>query len=317
MENRSHALLAGLFTLCLAVLGGLSLWWFGDQREATQTYLLETRDSVAGLNTEAQVRYRGMRAGKVKDIRLDPDDPAKLLVEITLGQQYRLTDKTVVKLDSRGITGIAYVTLEESAAGGKPIEVNPADPPRLQIQPGMLQQLGANAADIGVQLAELSKRLNRLLDERNLDNLARSLENVSTASESLKTLPALMSSMRETLSATNLARLHALLAHLEKTAGETTPLAVEARTLVSRMSALALRLDTLAAQTGATGERLNALVLPRAEDLMRDVALTTRRLDRLVETLQETPQALMFGMTPSRPGPGEVGYESQHVQEQP
>jgi phospholipid/cholesterol/gamma-HCH transport system substrate-binding protein len=304
-----------LFTIVFVVAGVLALWWFGDTREATHTYILETRDSVTGLNTEAQVRYRGIRAGKVRDIRPDPDDGELLLVEITLGRQYRLTDKSVAKLETRGITGIAYVSLEESAPGGKPIEDNSAAPPRLSIQPGLLQQLGANAADIGEQVAELSRRLNQLLNERNLDNLGRSLENIATASDSLKAMPALMASLREVLSAANRARLHALLAHLEKTAGETAPLAVEARTLVIQMSSLAQRLDTLAAQAGATGERLNAVTLPHAEALIRDLSLATRRIDRLVDTVQETPQAMMFGTSPPHPGPGEAGYEPLPAQE--
>jgi phospholipid/cholesterol/gamma-HCH transport system substrate-binding protein len=308
MENRSHALLAGLFTLVFLLAAALALWWLGGTREATQAYILETRGSVTGLNLEAQVRYRGIRAGKVKDIRPDPADPVTLLVEIALGRQYQLTDKTVAKLNTQGITGIAYVMLEEGEEGGKPLDTKAATPPRLQIQPGLLQQLGENAADIGEQVTDLSLRLNRLLDDRNLQNLRRSLDNLASASESLKELPPIMASLRAALSDANVGRLNALLAHLEKTAGETAPLTAEARKLVTTLNGLAQRLDTLALSAGSVGERLNAETLPRAESLMRDVAAATRRLDRLIETLNDTPQALLFGSTPPRPGPGETGF---------
>lgn len=308
MENRSHALLAGLFTLIFLLAAALALWWLGGTREATQTYILETRGSVTGLNLEAQVRYRGIRAGKVKDIRSDPADPVTLLVEIALGRQYQLTDKTVAKLNTQGITGIAYVMLEEGEEGGKPLDTKAATPPRLQIQPGLLQQLGENAADIGEQVTDLSLRLNRLLDDRNLQNLRRSLDNLASASESFKELPPIMASLRAALSDANVDRLNALLAHLEKTAGETAPLTAEARKLVTTLNGLAQRLDTLALSAGSVGERLNAETLPRAESLMRDVAAATRRLDRLIETLNDTPQALLFGSTPPRPGPGETGF---------
>ena len=311
MENRSHALLAGLFTLAFLAAAALSLWWLGGTREATHTYILETRGSVTGLNFEAQVRYRGIRAGKVKDIRPDPQDPATLLVEITLGRQYLLTDRTVARLNTQGITGIAYVMLEEGEDGaspGKPLPLDGQSPPRLQIQPGLLQQLGQHADDIGEQVSELSLRLNRLLDDRNLQNVKRSLDNLAAATDSLKELPVIMASLRTVLSETNIGRLNALLAHLEKTAGETTPLTAETRKLVATLNGLAQRVDTLAVSAGGIGERINSDTLPRAEALMRDVAAATRRLDRLVDTLNDSPQALLFGNAPARPGPGEAGF---------
>lgn len=311
MENRSHALLAGLFTLVFLAAAALALWWLGGTREATHTYILETRGSVTGLNFEAQVRYRGIRAGKVKDIRPDPQDPATLLVEITLGRQYLLTDRTVARLNTQGITGIAYVMLEEGEEGegtGKPLPLDGNSPPRLQIQPGLLQQLGQHADDIGEQVTELSIRLNRLLDDRNLQNVKRSLDNLAAATDSLKELPAIIASLRAALSEANIGRLNALLAHLEKTAGETTPLTAETRKLVAILNGLAQRIDTLAVSAGGVGERLNADTLPRAEALMRDVAAATRRIDRLVDTLNDAPQSLLFGNVPAKPGPGEAGF---------
>lgn len=308
MENRSHALLAGLFVLAFLAAAALALWWFAGKHERMNVYLIETRGNLVGLNVGAQVRYRGIRAGKVREIRTDPADPAILLAEILLSQDFRLTDKTVAKLNSQGVTGISYVMLEEGGENGRPLPLDAANPPRLPVQPGLLQQLGENAADIGAQMEELSLRLNRLLDERNLGNVSRALDNLAVASESLKELPVLMARLKGALSATNLARLDALLAHLEKTAGEAAPLAQEARGLVTTLNQLAQRLDTLALNAGGVGERLHADTLPRAEALMRDVAAATRRLDRLVETLNDNPQALLFGSPPPRPGPGETGF---------
>lgn len=311
MENRSHALMAGLFTVLFFCAAALALWWLGGSRELTNTYLLETRGSVTGLNLEAQVRYRGIRAGKVVGIAPDEQDPGLLLVEITLGRQYRLTDKTTAKLNYQGITGLAYVMLEEGGKPGearRPLDTEAAAPPRLKIQPGLFDTLGEKAGDIAGQVAELSVRLNRLLDERNVQNISRTLDNLATASEGLKEAPKLLAALRSALSDANLGRFQALLVHLEKTAGEAAPLTAEARTLVATMNALARRFDRLAVSATGVGDRLNAETLPRVETLMSEVAATTRRLDRLLDTLNETPQAVLFGAAPAKPGPGESGF---------
>ncbi|WP_126444856.1 MlaD family protein [Sulfuricystis multivorans] len=308
MENRAHALLAGLFTLIFLVAAALAVWWLSDSSEKTHTYLLETRGSVSGLNLEAQVRYRGIRAGKVKEIYTDPEDPAKLLVKIVLGRQYRLTDKTLARLDYQGVTGIAYVMLEEGGAQGRPLEPNEASPPRLPLQPGLLDRLGQRAGDITGQLAELVTRLNQVFDERNLGNLQRTLDNLAVSSESLKALPEVMARLKTALSPENLAHLNALLAQLDKSSAQAAPLAVEARQLVATLHGLAQRLDALAATAGALGERLDTTTLPGAEKLIHEAAAATRRLDRLIEMLNDTPQALLFGPPAPQPGPGEQGF---------
>ena len=79
MENRSHALIAGLFTLLLGIAAALSMWWFGGKTEVTRDYLVVTSKSVSGLNPQAQVRYRGIRVGRVESIDLDRGDSRNIL----------------------------------------------------------------------------------------------------------------------------------------------------------------------------------------------------------------------------------------------
>ncbi len=296
MENRSHALMAGLFTLLFVLAAAVALWWFSGSRELTHSYILETRGNVTGLNLEAQVRYRGIRAGKVVGITTDQVDPGLLLVEIILGRRYRLTDQTIARLNYQGITGLAYVMLEENdkVPPGRPLVTDGAAPPRLKIQPGLFDTLGEKAGDIAAQVAALSARLNRLLDERNVQNIGHSLDNLASASEGLKDVPKVMAAVKTALSPENLERLRLLLAHLEKTAGAAAPLTEEARVLVTTLTGLAQRVDSD--------------TLPRTQTLIGEVTAATRRLDRLLDTLNESPQAMIFGAAPARPGPGESGF---------
>ena len=37
MENRSHALAAGIFTILLAFCSALAIWWLGQSDESTTT----------------------------------------------------------------------------------------------------------------------------------------------------------------------------------------------------------------------------------------------------------------------------------------
>jgi phospholipid/cholesterol/gamma-HCH transport system substrate-binding protein len=303
MENRAHALIAGLFTLLLAAAAAVALWWLGQTKEDASLYLLETRRNVTGLNIEAAVRYRGIRAGKVEDIFVDAKDPRVILVRVSVDNRFHLTKGTIAQLGFQGITGLAYVQLEDDGSHPEPLVSSDGNPPRLAIKPTALDALSDKAEDIVGQVAQVTERLARLLDEKG--NLARTLENTATASEGLKELPRVMSALRQALSEANVQRLSAILGHLEKTTGEAAPLTVEMRDLVKTMTALSGRLDRLAAEAG--GE-LTATTLPRSNVLMKELTANAHQLSRLLDSLEQNPQSLIFGQGEARPGPGERGF---------
>lgn len=305
MENRSHALAAGIFVLLLALAAAFGLWWLGGKRELTDTYLLETRKNVTGLNVQAQVRYRGIRAGKVEAIYPDEADPRVILVRISLDSRYRLTRGTTAQLGYQGVTGLAYVQIEDEGRNSQLLEEKDGEPPRIALKPTLFDTLGEKAGDIVGQVGELAVRLNALLDQKNSRNIAMTLENLAAASAGFSEVPQLVAAMRAALSDGNLKRLSAILAHLEKTAGEAAPLTVEMREMVKSMNALARKVDHLA---DTTGTELAGSTLPRANALLLELTENARQLGRLLENLEDNPQTLVFGRGNPVPGPGEAGF---------
>ncbi|MDP2810157.1 MAG: MlaD family protein [Rhodocyclaceae bacterium] len=310
MENRANALAAGIFVLLMGLAAAAALWWLGQSRENVDTYLLETRGNVTGLNLQAQVRYRGIRAGKVEGIDTDANNPRLIVVRISLDSRYRLTKSTTAQLGYQGITGLAYVQLEDDGSSTEPLAGTDDVPPRIALKPSLFELLGDRAIDIVGRVGDVSARLSKLLDEQNLRNLSRTMENVAVASESLREAPKLMAALRDALSDENRKRLSAILAHVEKTAGEMAPLTAETREMMKSMAALARKFDRLADEAGRTNGELTASTLPRAQALMQDLAASSRRLSRILETLEETPQAMIFGRSTPPPGPGEAGFSA-------
>ncbi len=305
MENRSHALAAGIFTLLLGIAAAIGIWWLGQSRDQMDTYILETRKNVTGLNIQATVRYRGIRAGKVDSIEQDPKDPRVIQVRISLENRFKLTKGASAQLGYQGVTGLAYVQIEDDGSTPELLTGQGDEPPRITLKPTLFDTLGEKAVDIIGQVAAVSGRLAKVLDEKNAQNLSRTLENVATASDGLRELPKVIASLREALSESNLRNLKQILAHLEKTAGEAAPLTAEMRAMVKSMTSLSQRLDQLA---GSAGEELTTATLPRANALMRELATNSRQLTRILDSLEENPQMLIFGRNAPNPGPGEAGF---------
>jgi len=121
MENRAHALAAGLFVILLGLAVTVAVWWFGGTRAETRDVVLVTSRNVTGLNPLAQVRFRGISTGKVISIKLDPQNARDILVLIRVDAALPLTKGTTAQLNFQGITGLAYVQLEDSGKSSEPL----------------------------------------------------------------------------------------------------------------------------------------------------------------------------------------------------
>ncbi len=308
MENRAHAVAAGIFTIVLGLAAAFAVWWFSGNREATKEYVLVTTNSVTGLNAQATVRYRGIRAGRVNAIGLDPNDARNILVTIEIDSDIPVTRSTTARLATQGVTGLAYVQLEDSGASNEGLSGELA---RIPMTGSATDALADTAVDVLAQTRTLLARMEGLLDDENLARISVTLKNLESASAGLdqrvRDLGPLLADARRAFDDKNISRLRTILANVEKASGQATPIANELRTLLGSLQAVARRLD--AAGADAAGEFVGN-TLPRANSLLHELATTSRQLTRVLTELEDAPQSLVFGRVPPRPGPGEAGFQA-------
>lgn len=309
MENRAHALAAGLFTLLLGGALLAALWWFSDGREDQRGYLLETTGNVTGLNIEAQVRYRGLSAGKVSDIRIDPVDPRKILVEIRMRSDIPLTRGTQASLAYQGVTGLAYVELRDRGEDPAPLEAPPGELPRLALSPGLMDQLSVTTLDTLQRVKVVAERITAFFSDENVARLGTSLKRLESATAGIdrtfSEAPAALASIRAVLNDENLSRLSTTLANLERASVDAPPAMAELRSLMTRLQGMAERLDSAAA---AAEDSVLDNTLPELNHLLKELTVTSQRIGRLIEEVDAAPQMLLLGRGARDPGPGEEGF---------
>lgn len=305
MENKSHAFAAGLFVILLGVAAFLAIYWLGGSKEDTHDYIVVTKQNIGGLNPQAQVRYRGIRVGKVTDIRLDPDDYSNILITISVSEDVPLTRGTIAKLNYQGVTGLAHILLLETGKDLEPLEPNDAKPPRITMIPSLLDELGETGTATLRQARQLMASANAMLSEENRQHLTATLVNLEAASASMK--PAL-----DNLSGT-LVQVKKLLddknvKSLSQAAGEVGPLLSDTRQLIGKMQQATDKLDVAIGDASAGGA---SALMPRLNELASDFSLTSRQLSRVLRILEDTPQGLVFGAPALPPGPGESGFSAE------
>lgn len=314
MENRAHALMAGLFTLLLGFSSLAALWWFGGKPEATHQYQIITRKTISGLNVQAQVRYRGIRVGKVENIELDPSDVGNTLIRIALRKDIPVTRGTTARLGFQGVTGIAHVQLEDTGQDATPLEAGAGagDLARIPMQDSLIQELSEIGGETLRNARDFLANANQVLTPENRLNISKTLSNLEVTSTNAREVSA---QLRQLLTPENVRLLNSTLAQVEHTAAQGAPFLAEARGLVVRLQSMSDKLemtlgDPLIGGAGA--------LLPRLNQLSSELSSNSLQLNRVLKMLEESPQSLIFGRQKALPGPGEEGFiEPTNVREQP
>ncbi|MBL0285285.1 MAG: MCE family protein [Zoogloea sp.] len=311
MESRSHALAAGLFAIFLSLGIALALWWFSDGRESTREVLLVSSGSVNGLNPQATVRYRGIIAGKVASIALDPANPHDLLVTARIRTDLPITKGTRARLASQGVTGLAFIALDDSGDNPEPLSGEAGGPPRLRLAPGIVDEVTEASLQTLKRVRELAERLALLAAPDNLARVERTLAHLESSSQgldrSLKEVPQTLAAVRQVFSKDNLAHITRSLDNIERLSADAVPLAREGRSLIVKLQTLGERVDSLA---GTTGEGLVTNTLPRVNVLLQELTVTSRQLSDLLDEIDNSPQLLLLGRRKPPPGPGEAGFQA-------
>jgi len=301
MENKAHALVAGVFALLLLMATLAAVWWFGGNREAVSEYLVVTRQSVTGLNLQAQVRYRGIRVGRVESVKLDPDDNRDILIRISISRDVPITEGTIAKLGYQGMTGIAHVLLEDS--GKNPAPLARGDHlPRIPMQPSLLQELSDAGSATLRQAQELLTSANQVLNPENRARISKTLANIETSSAALS---ATLAEARALLADDRTKRLGAAIANIEGAAGEARVFLRDAGKLIPHMISLTEKIEQMVGETNGEGLAASGA---RLQDLSRDLSQTSRQLTRTLQAFEAAPQSVLFGPPPAQPGPGEPGF---------
>jgi phospholipid/cholesterol/gamma-HCH transport system substrate-binding protein len=105
------------FVLGLFVTGGLLilasiLIWIGATQyfERGRKYISYFDESVQGLQKDSEVKFRGVKVGRVDDIVIAPDN-RQVGVVMVVNLKFDLTKEYVAQLQLTGITGVMFVNL--------------------------------------------------------------------------------------------------------------------------------------------------------------------------------------------------------------
>jgi len=310
MENKAHALAAGAFVLAVAALLALLAVWLTRDAGERHLYELSTRETISGLQPQAQVRFRGVPVGKVEFIGFDHKTPGNVLIRISVDIGTPLTQSTFATISSQGVTGLGFVQLEDDGPAAALLVANDDDPPRIPLKPGLIDKLLAKSEVIMDQVEAASTKLNKLLGDGNQQALMGAVASFGQAADSINKVVLKLDPVVASLPKLS-QEASVTMKSLTTAADDVSKTATEVTATAQRLNAKGGPIDKLAeggAALTATVETFSAATLPRLGEVAEETARAMRQLRRTVNAVDDNPQSLIFGNGPPTPGPGEAGF---------
>ncbi|MGH8683813.1 MAG: MlaD family protein [Nitrosospira sp.] len=303
MENRAHALAAGLFVIFLSAAVAAVAMWFTGGTAIRDKYLLVSEFPITGLNPQAVVRYRGVSVGKVENIRLNPKDSHSILIRIAVDRDLPLTKDAYAQLGYQGLTGLAFVQLNDEGKQAERLQTDPDNPAQIPFRPSALDSMAESGQRLLSNANGLVERLNLLLNDQNQTRFSHILENTESVT----------------------GRLRGAVSQLEPGLKSLPGLAADASSVLKHTDQLVTDLNQITAKINQQGGTVDSLsqtageltdTMHKLREATEGITRNTRSVDRVLLQLEEQPRSLLFGRSPPPPGPGENGFVSPQVSPQ-
>jgi len=308
MDSKVNFAAVGLFVIVLGTaLGALILWLAagGELRQHVELYQALSKESVAGLNVNAPVKYRGVDVGKVRTIRLVPGNPQVVQLVFAIEDGTPIKTDTVATLTTQGLTGISYIELSGGSASAPALVPKaPGDVPVIPTRPSLTARLEEVLTHVLASVETTSHNLDGVFSDRNKQSLTTALANIASITQTLSdrrdSIDAALKNADRTMA--NAARVSA---DLDRTLARIDQAVASFDAMSRQMNQTASSAGTAVTAVGADMQRFTNESLPQLESLMNELSVLSASLRRLTEQTERNPKSILFGKTPVPKGPGE------------
>ena len=186
MNNKVNYTLIGFLVLVgFVMMLGFTYWLLKpSSKDEMKKYTIYFNESVAGLNLNAPVKYRGIRVGKVIKLRINPSNIEQVEATVDILKTTPIKETTVAKLTSQGITGLTYVNLSLGANSAPLLKRKKGEKyPVIKSVPSLFKDVEKSLGGLSEQLSNTLEKTNTFLDESNRDEVRKILKNTATVLE--------------------------------------------------------------------------------------------------------------------------------------
>lgn len=290
-KTRSY-FIVGLFVTVGFLIAASAIVWISASKyfERGDVYVTFFAESVQGLSKDSEVKYQGVKVGRVDDIRIAPDNKT-VAVYMMIDLRDDLSKRVVAQLSMTGITGLMFVNLvprQPDEPDLSPKIEFATEYPIIPSKPSEISQIISGIQEVVTNLKELD--LEGTLKE--IKGAAAGIKDVARGKE-------IKSILTKADSATGY--LRDTLKRVDKTVaqGKLDKVLADASNAFKGVGSLMdnVKGDIRQSKIPETVKKAR-LTLDEAKLLLENLRRTSETLDQLIERLYARPSDVLFGKAP-------------------
>jgi phospholipid/cholesterol/gamma-HCH transport system substrate-binding protein len=321
MKSKREEAAVGLFVLvAMALLIGTVLAVSGTFSSGGVKHYTYFK-SAGGLLPGAIVRYGGMDAGKVKTVRVDPQDSTRIEIDFTVQPDTPVKTDSIAKIAALGALSDNFVELSTGTKG------SPLAPPGSEVKSAETVGIGDIGDMIGslapvanqvletlnerlIELKVTTARVNDLLNDKNRADVGASLGNlnsmladsrpkVSASLTNVQNVSAQILPILDKLK-TTMDQANTVLSHVDSLVVENHE---DVRTIVIELRKTLLTASSLMEQIKNTTDNNEDNI----DQTILNIRATTENMRQLTDSLKSNPAVIIRGNNVKDRKPGEMG----------
>ncbi len=152
--------------------------------EVRDPYVVVLQGGSAGLEVGSQVRFNDIVVGRVEHVRLDPDDPGQVIVNLSLEHGTPVTEDTIAIPEMANITGTKMLSMHGGTKDSK--RLNPGD--TIQSSTSDLSMITTKVVNIADKLEDLLANLVAVTNTTNMDKVSSVIADVEGITKNINGL---------------------------------------------------------------------------------------------------------------------------------
>lgn len=307
MENRAHAIAAGVFVLVFTAALWAGASWLGGATIRGVPYDLVTEASVAALSKGTPVKLRGVEVGQVEQLGFDPADSRRVLVRILVDPHIRFPEGTRGTISAQGLAGSSYVELDYPDGALGTLQSSEGEVTTIPLRGSQFAQLTGSTQELMKRFTQTLRLVDGVLTPETTRNAQQLIARLNEAAAGMIALTTELQPAAR--------RLSKVLGDADTLVQSIRPTVVDFDTLIVAANSQGGAIDAIRAGALNTGEAAHDLdralvseTLPRVNLLVDRLSRATDSLNEVLLQVQNQPQSLIFGLPPPIPGPGEPGF---------
>jgi phospholipid/cholesterol/gamma-HCH transport system substrate-binding protein len=287
MEKGGHYFIVGLFvTAAIFALIGFSIWLAGDHNKKDYDYYtLQFHESVGGLEEGAAVTYKGVRVGQVMKVYLLPTHIDIIEAKIGVEKSTPVRAHTEARLDMQGITGLVRINLDTDAGDTEPPPVPQGRKyPVLQAKGSQVMKAFADLPELLRHAKAIAEKLDQVLDPDTMTAARQAVQNVQNLTRDLNGL----------LAQGNVDNVSQLLNNLSVSSAQLPEMIARLNKAADSMESAAQQVDRVVTRNKGHIDRFASEGLPQITGFSKEAKDAATSLRGLADKLKENPSQVLY-----------------------